>query len=228
MKQLLENPNILQAEGNITPYNGGQPASVRCPHCRHLGTFGAIGGGIQYVKTVAGPKPAICLAVVSMRICPNARCRGLVFTAEVGGEFEIILPREPVAISLDGLPNVCVRTLVEAADCHSAGAYRASAMMIRRLLEEICELNNSPGKNLHERIESLKSRIVLPQSLFDAMGEMKALGNDAAHVEAKNYNSIGKEESEDSIELACEILKSLYQLDGLVARLQARKHKIAN
>jgi hypothetical protein len=57
------------------------------------------------------------------------------------------------------------------------------------------------------------------------MGEMKALGNDAAHVEAKNYNNIGKEESEDSIELACEILKALYQLDGLVARLQARKQK---
>ena len=47
--------------------------------------------------------------------------------------------------------------------------------------------------------------------------------NDAAHIEAKTYDNIGREEAEDSIELAQEILKSLYQLQGLVSRLQARK-----
>jgi hypothetical protein len=67
--------------------------------------------------------------------------------------------------------------------------------------------------------------VVLPESLFDAMDELKALGNDAAHTEAKAFDVIGREESEDSIELAKEILKALYQLQGLVARLQARKSK---
>lgn len=55
------------------------------------------------------------------------------------------------------------------------------------------------------------------------MSELKALGNDAAHVEAKSYNTIGVEESADSIELAKEILKARYQLKGLIERLQARK-----
>jgi hypothetical protein len=64
---------------------------------------------------------------------------------------------------------------------------------------------------------------VLPQLLFDAMNELKAIGNDAAHVEAKAYDNIGADEAEDSIELAKEIVKALYQLKGLITRLQARK-----
>jgi hypothetical protein len=96
-------------------------------------------------------------------------------------------------------------------------------MMVRRLLEEICAENSASGQNLHNRLAALKSLVVLPQPLFEAMNELKALGNDAAHVEAKAYDNIGREEAEDSIELAKEILKALYQLKGLVARLPARK-----
>ena len=96
-------------------------------------------------------------------------------------------------------------------------------MMVRRLLEEICEDNAATGNDLHDRLLVLKNLVVLPLPLFEATGELKALGNDAAHVEAKAYDNIGREEAEDSIELAKEILKALYQLKELVGRLQARK-----
>jgi Domain of unknown function (DUF4145) len=100
-------------------------------------------------------------------------------------------------------------------------------MMVRRLLEEICEENKATGRDLHARLGALKGKIVLPEALFDAMFELKALGNDAAHIEAKAYDAIGKEESQDSIELAKEILKALYQLQALVGRLQARRNAAA-
>jgi hypothetical protein len=126
--------------------------------------------------------------------------------------------------NLDNLPPHCQQTLKEAIACHGAGAYRAAAMMVRRLLEEICQDNAATGNNLHDRLAALKNLVVLPLPLFEAMGELKALGNDAAHIEAKAYDNIGREEAEDSIELAKEILKALYQLKGLVGRLQARKN----
>ena len=85
----------------------------------------------------------------------------------------------------------------EAVACHAAGAYRAAAMMVRRLLEEICAENNATGNDLHKRLEALKSLVVLPQALFDAMGELKALGNDAVHIEARAYDNIGREEAEE-------------------------------
>jgi len=97
-------------------------------------------------------------------------------------------------------------------------------MMVRRLLEEICDENSANGNNLHERLNALKGVIVLPEPLFNAMNELKVLGNDAAHVEAKAYDNIGVSEAEDSIELAKEIVKALYQLKSLIARLQARKN----
>ena len=55
------------------------------------------------------------------------------------------------------------------------------------------------------------------------MSELKALGNDAAHIEAKAYENIGEEEASASIDLAKEILKARYQLQSLVDRLQALK-----
>ncbi len=51
----------------------------------------------------------------------------------------------------------------------------------------------------------------MPEELFDAMDELKALGNDAEHIEAKAFANIDKEEAELSIELAQEILKARYQ-----------------
>ncbi|CAI2933888.1 putative DNA-binding protein HMt-1.1 [Aminobacter niigataensis] len=44
---------------------------------------------------------------------------------------------------------------------------------------------------------------------------------DAAHIEAKDYDKIGKEESELAIELAKELLKAVYQYTSLVQRLTA-------
>jgi hypothetical protein len=142
---------------------------------------------------------------------------------EANGRFVRMLPPLALDFSIDHLPAICQETLKEAVTCHAAGAYRAAAMMVRRLLEEICAENDAKGADLHKRLEALKGLVVLPQALFDAMGELKALGNDAAHVNAKTYDNIGQEEAEVSIELAKEILKALYQLKGLVGRLQARK-----
>jgi len=41
-----------------------------------------------------------------------------------------------------------------------------------------------------------------------------------------SLSSVGADEASDSIELAKEILKALYQLQSLVDRLQSRKKKI--
>jgi hypothetical protein len=201
------------------------PVSIRCPHCRELGSFNVVGHSYQFHKRGrVGTNIVVVPHFASMRVCPNMKCIGLIFTIESEQEGLVeIEPPQLLDFNLENLPPQLQQTLREAIACHGAGAYRASAMMVRRLLEEICEENKAAGANLHQRLASLKNAIVLPQPLFDAMGELKALGNDAAHVEAKAYDVIGAGEAEDSIELAKEIVKALYQLKGLIARLQARK-----
>jgi len=92
--------------------------------------------------------------------------------------------------------------------------------MIRRTLEELCEDRKATGDNLKERIQKLKGSVVLPSELFAAMDELRLLGNDAAHIEAKVYDQVGPAEVEAAIELTKEILKAVYQLDSLVTKLK--------
>jgi hypothetical protein len=223
----LTNPNVFQADAGDIRVTNLSPVSVRCPHCRQLGSFAvaAQNVAVSYNKAgILGPNRSVVQQMyASVRICPNTSCRGLIFVIEGQGRVLEIEPPELLDFDSDNLPPALLATLREAISCHSAGAYRAAAMMVRRLLEEICVLNNAHGSNLHQRLEALKTRIVLPQALFEALSELKALGNDAAHIEAKAYENIGKVEASDSIELAKEILKALYQLQGLLARLQSRK-----
>ncbi len=217
--------NNLFCADDLNLSNANQkPVSIRCPHCRELGSFDVAHTPTQfaYRKAISSP-PGTAVFFASIRICPNDKCRGLVFVIQCGNEVVEIEPPELIDFSTDDLPRDLQATLKEAVACHGAGAYRAAAMMVRRLLEEICDANGATGDSLHRRLIALKSKIILPQDLFDAMFELKALGNDAAHIQAKAYNTIGKEEAADSIELAKEILKALYQLKGLVSRLQARK-----
>jgi hypothetical protein len=223
---LLSNNNLFQTDGIQGDVNLS-PLSIRCPHCRELGSFDVVRAkavGFQKRGNI-GTTPAAEIYSASVRICPNVKCFGLVFAIQRGGELVELVPPQLLDFNLENLPPLCQTTLKEAVACHGAGAYRASAMLVRRLLEEICELNGAEGNTLHTRLSELRKLIILPESLFEAMNEPKALGNDAAHVEAKAYDSIGREEAEDSIELAKEILKALYQLKGLVARFQARKSK---
>jgi len=109
----------------------------------------------------------------------------------------------------------------EAIQCHAVGAYRAAALMVRRTLEEICEDRGAAGDNLKKRIEALGSKITLPKELIESLDQLRLLGNDAAHIEAKVYEQIGQEEIEVAVALAKEILKATYQYVGLLARMRA-------
>jgi hypothetical protein len=217
-------PNVFRADGGLSADIARNAVSIRCPHCRELGSFNSLGGAKAYQKGGKfGPNTGVQAYFASIRTCPNMSCKGLVFVIEGPEGVAEIEPPQLLDFNPDNLPTRLLQTLREAIACHGAGAYRAAAMMVRRLLEEICDDNKASGATLHQRLASLKSAIVLPEPLFDAMNELKALGNDAAHVEAKAYDNIGAAEAEDSIELAKEIVKALYQLKGLIARLQARK-----
>ena len=96
-------------------------------------------------------------------------------------------------------------------------------IMVRRTLEDLCADKNAKGKDLKERIAALSSSVVLPPGLLSGIDNLRLLGNDAAHVEARVYGSVGKPEVELAIDVAREVLKAVYQFDSLVARLEQLK-----
>jgi hypothetical protein len=143
--------------------------------------------------------------------------------SNIKGEVLKSYPPQRLDFDSKAIPPRLVKTFEEALACHSESLYVAAAIMIRRTLEELCEDKAATGAYFKERLGALQSSVVLPQGLFAALDDLRLLGNDAAHIEAKNYDSAGEEEVVVGIELTKEILKAVYQLDDLLGRLRALK-----
>jgi hypothetical protein len=189
-------------------------AFARCPHCGHEAVFEPLGP-----HDVLIAQNIVC----GQRKCPNPNCSGHLFVTFHKAMLVASYPPLKLDFNSENVPERIRQTFEESLTCHSNGAHVASAMMVRRTLEEICEDKGATGKNLKERIKDLESKIVLPQELLEAMDELRLLGNDAAHIEAKDFDQISDVELEVAIELTKEIMKGLYQYSSLLGKLRSLK-----
>jgi hypothetical protein len=192
--------------------------SLRCPQCRQQGTFDPLGLNDLQAAQTDGTN-----FVLGHRRCPNPKCRTHVFFVWKNREVAASYPPETLDFDPENIPDRVRSALEEAIACHSIGRHVAAAMMIRKTLEEVCKNKKAKGENLKERLEALRETVVLPQELLDGLDDLRLLGNDAAHVEARVYDAIGKEEVDVSLELTKEMLKGLYQMSALVERLKLLK-----
>jgi len=202
----------------ITVNNIAQAAhiniAIRCPHCGHNGTF--VSFSPDYLESTQK-------IIVGQRRCPNTKCKGHIFFISQDGEVIRTFPSETIPFDKTGIPDRILDAFNEAITCHSNNCFMASAIMIRKTLEEICTHEGSTGKNLKERLKFLGNKIMIPRELIEGMDELRLLGNDAAHIEAKTFEEIGKNEIEISIEFTKEILKATYQYEDLLTKLRSLK-----
>ena len=196
----------------VSKISGG-PSQTICAHCGHNGTFEVIGQDLFVEdKYTCG-----------QRRCPDPACRGHLFVILKNRDLVFQYPPRRTPFNKDNIPASILKTFDEAITCHAHSCFVASAIMIRRTLEEICEERGASGKDLKARILDLKTKVILPQELFDAMDELRLLGNDAAHIEAKTFAQISKPELDVAIEFTIELLKALYQYSSLLTRMRGLK-----
>jgi len=193
---------------------GHIPVTARCPNCGHEAVMAALG---QSDVSVNGD------FVCGQRRCPNPSCNGHLFVVLKHGQLVSAYPPIRLDFEPENLPPTVLKTFEEAISCHAGGLFISAAIMIRRTLEEVCAERQAQGKDLKQRIADLRSKIVVPQELLDAMDELRILGNDAAHIEAKEYENISETEVSVAIQFTKEILKSLYQYSSLLSKLRALK-----
>lgn len=213
---------MTSVTGNAGVTQGGS-VSLRCPCCRHVGTFHSHPNCHDLTWQDRANHSNLTSHAGGLRICPNPQCRALVFVHIVGGRLVEAFPPEVIDFDSTNLPDKVLSSLEEAVKAHAAGCFRASALMVRRVLEELCADKQATGKNLKDRIKSLGNIVLVPAELFEAADELRILGNEAAHVEAQEYDQVGKDEAKLAIDLAKELLKSVYQYGSLVSRLRALK-----
>lgn len=201
---------------------GSSGIALRCPACRMNGVFHGY-ANVADLSWTATDRGVAWPWRAGLRACPNRECRALIFYAMRRDQVFATYPPEALDFDSTDLPGPIAASMDEAAKCFSAGAFRASALMVRRVLEELCEDKGAAGANLKLRLEALGQATLVPAELLEAADELRILGNDAAHIEAKAYDQIGKEECEAALMLAKELLKAVYQYQSLVAQLRALK-----
>lgn len=192
---------------------------ARCPHCGRQGTFDPIG-----LNDISPDGKHL----VGQRRCPNPECRGHIFIVVQAGRIVAAYPPIRIDFDKENIPANVLNSFEEAIACHASSCFIASALMVRRTLEEVCLDKQAQGKNLKERIKALESKIVVPKELLEAMDELRLLGNDAAHIEAQTFGKVSEEELEIAIEFTKELLKALYQYTGLLGKLRALKKQPPN
>lgn len=195
--------------------------SIRCPHCGQNGTFESI----HSVNDIFIPNNNGTF--FGQRRCPNSTCYGHVFFIyERASSTTYSYPPESIELNKNNIPDRVLYTIEEAATCYVHGCYVAAAIMIRKTLEEIALDKGAEGKNLFSKLKDLGTKILVPKELLEAMTELRLLGNDAAHIEAETFNEIGKSEVEISIEFTKEIIKEVYQYEGLLSKLRSLKKQV--
>ena len=206
----------------VTISNTGQRQSgvnvaLQCPHCGHKGTFQMVGVPDVDVHN--------SWEVLGVRRCPNTECHGhLFFVKSLHGRLETY-PVQRVDFDSTDIPETVRNAFSEALDSHANGNYIASAIMVRKTLEEICLEQGAKGGDLKSKIQSLQDKVILPPALLKGADDLRLLGNDAAHVESQTFNKVGKEEIEIAVDFLKEFLKAIYQYNDLLTRMQKLKRK---
>ena len=201
--------------------NPGWTLKLRCPACRQLGTFDAFAVQDLFVHSPAR-------YIIGFRRCPDDECLALVFFVGAidGGKLIVSYPAERIDFEPKAIPPKVLSAFEEAITCHASRAFTAAAIMVRKTLEELCSDREAKGANLKERISALSNKVLLPAELLAGLDDLRLLGNDAAHIESKEYEKVGQEEIETGIEFAKEVLKAVYQYSSLLTKLRALKKPI--
>jgi hypothetical protein len=218
------NPITIKAPNNHSMQNADIVPNLRCPHCMHMGSFTkALTHDllISHIEVRGNAPYHRGHSVTGIRICPNPDCHGVILMVSDNSGETIALPGEVLDFDPSDIPPSIAGSFEEAIKCHSAQCYKAAALMVRRVLEELCEDRGAVGDNLKERISALSKIIVIPHELIQGADRLRLLGNDAAHIEAKTYQAVGEPEVRISIDLTKELLKASYQYKGILARLAA-------
>lgn len=162
---------------------------------------------------------------LGQRSCPNPKCEAHVsFVYDIRKQqIAVSYPEERIDFDTTNVPTPVVSALEEAITCHASRCFVAAAIMVRKTLEQLCSDRGAKGSGPKDRIRALGATVVLPADLLNGLDDLRLLGNDAAHIESKEYAKVDQEEVEVAIEFTKEVLKAVYQYSALLSRLKALK-----
>lgn len=143
----------------------------------------------------------------------------------IPGEFESITQESilfPVQsrLPLEGIPEPVKRSYEQAFRSYSASLYEPSALMCRRCLEALTKSLGAHGRNLQDKLDSLKTTGHVDSRLVEWAHSIRILGNEAAH---DTDVAITKDDAKDVLDFTEALLLYVFLLNQRFAAFQRRR-----
>jgi hypothetical protein len=154
----------MMMQGGATQIGPIVVVSLRCPGCHQIGTFDRV-----LPNDVQGQSGGrMCHA--GLRLCPNPSCRALIFFVwDMTAPPKLLASYPPERLDFDAtnIPASITKAFEEAITCHANECFVASAIMVRKTLEELCHDKGATGPDLKERLRGLGAKSQARLSRFE-------------------------------------------------------------
>jgi len=97
----------------------------------------------------------------------------------------------------------------EARKCFGAKAYKATVVIVRRVLEGACQENNVQERTLVRSLEKMKANGLIDATIAEWADALRVLGNEGAHYTGKQ---VPRADAEDALAFAEALLDHIYVL----------------
>lgn len=121
------------------------------------------------------------------------------------------LPKINNCTHFDYIPENIRLSFDEAQKCFYNECFVASAIMIRKTLEEICENFEIEGRDLNNKLNNLIESDKIPSLIGEEIHELRRFGNDGAHLQLRFFNNIGEKEVKTALEVIKNMLIIIYE-----------------
>jgi len=158
-----------------------------------------------------------------MAECPVCKNVVLVHYSKKDNRIQIIPPPRPTPTD-PHIPEPVRTDLDEAKAAFSVGAYNATVVMCRRALQAAAILKGATkGKKLIDQIDELYEKEVITKGLRDLAHTIRLIGNEGAHPDPENPETVTREDAEEVLELTEQFLYVLFVTEAKVKDIRQKR-----
>lgn len=121
----------------------------------------------------------------------------------------------------EDVPGDIAQAASEAHRCYSIGAYRATLILARAVVEAAAKAKGVTTGSLYSKIEALHENGIIREVIKDAAHDVRDSGNEMAHGDF--VTQVSEVEAEEILFLMGKVLDDVFQTPAMTARRRAAK-----
>jgi len=153
--------------------------------------------------------------------CSDEECSGFVF-----GEVDNLYPKSAFPLEKKAFPEPILNDYNEALKCFEVGAFKAAAVICRRVLQYSVEDKGGEGKDLLEKINDLDHKGVITKDIRTWAHQIRMFGKYGAHPFEEKLDFVDDKEAEVCLEFLKNYLHYVYEMPRQVIETQRKFDKV--